>query len=367
MLTWLAVAVLVALAGGVVLHPLLSTRHRIEGGSASDVYVDQIAEIDADRQRGVIGEEEAAAARTEIARRLLRAKADEAPVERTASRRSWAVVTGVFLAAFTLGAYAFLGMPQMPDQPLAARVAPTSEGIASMIEAAEEQLAASPGDAEGWAAIAPAYQQVGRFEDAARAFRRARELSGPSAALFVGEAESLTLANRGRVTGRAESLFEAARTLDPDLETPAIFLAIAARQNGNLKLAAERWDAILQSSDGSEPWLPIANAEMARLAETDAGLPVGERPALTGPTVDQAAAAQEMSPQARETIIRGMVARLDARLSANGGSAEEWVQLVRSYQVLGDEDGAADALSRAEAALSDAAIETLRQQLDANQ
>ena len=50
--------------------------------------------------------------------------------------------------------------------------------------------------------------------------------------------------------------------------------------------------------------------------------------------------------------IIGMVSRLESRLKSEGGSAEEWGRLVRSFAVLGQQDRAVVALEDARSALA---------------
>ena len=59
-----------------------------------------------------------------------------------------------------------------------------------------------------------------------------------------------------------------------------------------------------------------------------------------------------MPPAERDAAIRGMVAGLDRRLAAKGGSADEWLRLVRSYSALGEREQATKALDRARMALA---------------
>ncbi len=94
MLLWIILACLTAIVLLVLLRPLADAGAADPAVEAFDaaVYRDQLGEIDSDRARGLIGEEEAKAARIEIARRLLAAdsKAEasgEAPVTRAASDR----------------------------------------------------------------------------------------------------------------------------------------------------------------------------------------------------------------------------------------------------------------------------------------
>ena len=101
MLLWLILACLTAIVLLVVLRPLAREREGDATEAASSaregcdaaVYRDQLAEIDADRARGLIGEAEAEAARIEIARRLLatdgKARAS-AGAQREGGRVVWA-------------------------------------------------------------------------------------------------------------------------------------------------------------------------------------------------------------------------------------------------------------------------------------
>jgi cytochrome c-type biogenesis protein CcmH len=54
----------------------------------------------------------------------------------------------------------------------------------------------------------------------------------------------------------------------------------------------------------------------------------------------------------QQAAIRGMVESLAQRLDANGGTAEEWGRLVRSYTVLGERDKASASLGKARLALA---------------
>jgi cytochrome c-type biogenesis protein CcmH len=59
-----------------------------------------------------------------------------------------------------------------------------------------------------------------------------------------------------------------------------------------------------------------------------------------------------MSPDQRNTMIRGMVARLAERLKQDGSDVEGWLRLLRSYMVLGDKDQARAAVAEARRALA---------------
>ncbi|OYW58029.1 MAG: hypothetical protein B7Z31_08665 [Rhodobacterales bacterium 12-65-15] len=57
-------------------------------------------------------------------------------------------------------------------------------------------------------------------------------------------------------------------------------------------------------------------------------------PALAGPGEGDIAAAAGMSPEDRQAMIEGMVAQLSDRLATEGGTVEEWEQLIRALAVL---------------------------------
>ena len=66
-------------------------------------------------------------------------------------------------------------------------------------------------------------------------------------------------------------------------------------------------------------------------------------------TVDQdtRAAIQQLAPDDQQQVIRGMVAKLAARLESSPSDSEGWVRLMRSYMVLNDPAAAKGAKEKA--------------------
>jgi len=60
-----------------------------------------------------------------------------------------------------------------------------------------------------------------------------------------------------------------------------------------------------------------------------------------------------MAPEDRMAMISGMVQGLADRLSSEGGSADEWIQLIRAYMVMGDAAQAQQAYEAAAEAYAD--------------
>jgi cytochrome c-type biogenesis protein CcmH len=71
-----------------------------------------------------------------------------------------------------------------------------------------------------------------------------------------------------------------------------------------------------------------------------------------GPSAAQMASAANQPPDQQAAMIRGMVERLAARLMRDGSDVDGWVQLVRSYKVLGESEKARGAAAQAQQVLA---------------
>ncbi|MGN6571469.1 MAG: c-type cytochrome biogenesis protein CcmI [Pseudolabrys sp.] len=353
MLLWLAFALMTAAAIFAVLWPL-SRRGDVGGGSEVVVYRDQLDEIARDRAAGLIGEQEAEAARIEVSRRLIAAneassadpKAD--PAASLWRRRAAAVVGLLALPIGATALYLALGSPQLPGEPLAARLkdAHPNGSIAAMISQVEAHLEHNPDDARGYEVLAPVYMRLGRFDDAVRARRRLIALKGDNADREADLGEALTAAANGIVTDEAKAAFEKAAGLDGNEAKSQFFIGLAAEQDGDKAKAASVWNAMLANAPNGAPWVDAVRTAIARVT--------GKPPAAAapGPDAGQIAAAQGMSEQDRTAMIRGMVARLADKLKQDGGDLDGWQRLLRAYVVLGDRDKAAAAAGDARRALA---------------
>jgi len=71
-------------------------------------------------------------------------------------------------------------------------------------------------------------------------------------------------------------------------------------------------------------------------------------PGVPAPNGDAAAAVANLPPAQQTEVIRGMVTQLAAKLAAQPDDVDGWLQLGRSYGVLGDAEKSAAAYDRAE-------------------
>jgi cytochrome c-type biogenesis protein CcmH len=361
MVLWLTFALMTAAAIFAVLWPLAHA-HDLQAGSDLAVYRDQLDEIERDRAAGLIGEAEAEAARVEVSRRLI-AAADAAefkhpiPVGSALWRRRAAAVAGLVLVPVgAVSLYLLLGSPQLPGEPLEARMRAihNDRSIASLVAQVEAHLARNPNDARGYAVLAPVYLQLGRFADAVTARRKVLALSGETADRQSDLGEALTAEAHGIVTDEAKSAFARALQLDAHDLKAEFFTGLAAAQDGDNRKAAEVWRGMLKEAPPDAPWAGAVREALARIgAEVP---PAAAAPPIAGnapgPSAADIAAASQMSEQERSAMIRGMVARLADQLKQNGDDLEGWQRLLRAYMVLNERDKANAAAGDARKALA---------------
>ncbi|HVV63267.1 MAG TPA: c-type cytochrome biogenesis protein CcmI [Pseudolabrys sp.] len=357
MALWFVFALMTAAAIFAVLWPL-GRRSAARSGSDVAVYRDQLDEIARDRAAGLIGELEAEAARVEVSRRLI-AAADAAEAAKPApeSTSLWRrrVVAVVALVVLPVGAtiiYLKLGSPQLPGEPLTARLRAVHENasIEMLVSQVEARLERNPQDGRGWEVLAPVYLRLGRFDDAVKAWRKVIALSGDNATREADLGEALVAANNGIVTADAKSAFERAVSLDGQQLKAKFFIGLAAQQDGDRAKAADIWHGMLKDAPADAPWKPTVENALASLDEkTPAAAPSANAP---GPTQQDIAAAAGMNDEQRGEMIRGMVARLADKLKEDGSDVEGWLRLVRAYVVLGERDKAHAAAADARRALA---------------
>jgi cytochrome c-type biogenesis protein CcmH len=361
MVLWILLALLTAAVATALLYPL----SRRSEAAASDnegeveVYRDQMKELERDRAQGLIGVEEAEYARAEIGRRLLAAagKSGSPGRDKPAGSRMRKVAIGtvtILPPAIGLCLYIMLGSPGLPDQPLEARLENPGNDMSLLVAKAERHLAQNPNDGAGWDILAPIYFRTMRLGDAELAYRNAIRLNGANAARMSGLGETLVAANDGIVTEDARSAFEEAVRLEPDNARARFYVGLGFEQAGRAAEAVAVFEEISKASPPDAPWMGLINEHIARNngAKDGAASPSPEAgpssgsasEAPGGPTAEDVAAAQDLSQDDRQAMIRGMVDSLAARLEDDPKNIEGWLRLVRSYAVIGERDKAQAAL-----------------------
>lgn len=360
------------------------------GGAAHDadtdvqVYRDQLSEVDRDRARGVLSDAEAERLRIEVSRRLLeadRAGRGRATVGAAPGWATGAAITacGIGLVGGAFAIYAWLGAPGYPDMPLQSRIAAAEDArqdrpsqaeaeaqtpdrsvapseidpeFETLIERLRTTMDNRPDDRRGQELLAVNEARLGNFAAAARAQERVVALKGAEAGAedYAQLAEMLVAAAGGYVSPEAESAITRALKADGQNPQARYYAGLLYAQTGRPDRAFRIWRRLLEESPGDAPWVPPIRARIDSLAQA-AGVNYSA-PEPRGPSAADIAAAEDMSAEDRQEMIRGMVSRLSDRLATEGGPAADWARLIGAYGVLGDTEAAAEIWAEAQDAFS---------------
>ena len=378
---WIICAGLAAIVAIAIAAPLLRRQGAgDEPVAAYDlrVYRDQLREVARDHERGLLDAADAERLRVEIGRKVL--AADRALAQQSAPRRRpggmAALAVLALLLAGAFGLYRHLGQPARPDAPMAQRLAdaqalydarpsqaeaeaaaerpPRPEPDADYLALIEKLRAAAmrnPNDPRGQELLAQHEERLGNLAAAKEAQRRLVALRGDEAsAEDLARLAALTVEAAGGIITR-EGEDAIAHALQRDARNPqARFMAgLLQIQNGRPDRAFPIWAGLLAEGPADAPWIAPIRAAIPDLAWL-AGQPDYTPPepsALPGPDADAMAAAGEMTPEARQEMIEGMVRNLETRLATQGGTPEEWARLISSLAVIGRQDHARDILAEA--------------------
>jgi len=340
-------ALLTCLALISVLWPLLR-RRKTRAANEIDIafYQAQLTEIERDKEAGQVTEPDAEAAKIAAARRLMNA-AEAQPDKMGKSvwlPRLAAVFAVIAIPALAFALYSKIGHPNLPDEPLLARMKSGPEmGLMAAVAKVEEHLHDNPNDGHAYEILAPIYLRMGRADEAINAYQKTIALLGDSAERRSDYGEALAYIAGGRVIPEAQKAFTAALLLDPHQPKAQFYLGAAAAQEGDKAKAKEIWENLIASSPTGAPWLTPVRENLAELegstaaAVSQGGVPQGE----------EARAIAQLPEADRNATIRSMVDRLASRLAQNGQDIEGWLRLMRAYTVLQEADKAKTAHSDA--------------------
>ncbi|WP_101068240.1 c-type cytochrome biogenesis protein CcmI [Roseovarius salinarum] len=407
MVFWIVIAALAIAVSGILVGVLLRGRVGDAPPAAYDlqVYRDQLKEVDRDAARGLIGTEEAARVRNEISRRILSADAQLREQGETGGQpriagRVLAGVAAVVLVGGSLWLYDRLGAPGYRDLPLQGRIAASDaarqsrmtqaeaeermpadaprpdapEEFLQLMERLRETVRQRPDDLRGLMLLARNEARLGNLSAAHEAQARLIAAKGAEATAddFAAHAELMIGAAGGYVSREAEDALRKALQRDPDHKLARYYLGLYLLQVDRPDGAFRLWDQLLREGPASARWIaPIREriGEIAmRAGVTDyqppetPGAPAAED-TPRGPDAADMDAAQDMTPEQRQQMIRGMVRQLSERLANEGGNPAEWARLIGAYGVLGETDRARAIWTEAQEVFADKpeALDRVRQ------
>ncbi|MCB1866880.1 MAG: c-type cytochrome biogenesis protein CcmI [Chromatiales bacterium] len=265
---WTVVAAMLALALALVMFPLL--RHQISAPERARalnlrVYKARLAELEAERDNGVIAPDQFEATRADVQRELLGdvdPDAKPSPVA-AAGRPAWgmAIVLVVAIPVAAILFYGLLGAQSLVPQfevAIAQRGTAVAGGgdaapqmsVEEMVERLEQKLQANPDNPEGWLMLGRSYTVMGRIEEAVPAYERALELyEHPPASVYLGLAQALATVNERNFTGRPAALLDAALAAEPDNPVAAWLRGFAHYQADENNAAIAVWRDLLARLD----------------------------------------------------------------------------------------------------------------------
>jgi cytochrome c-type biogenesis protein CcmH len=359
---------LIMAALAALLGPLVWRAGRVadEDEAAVSMFRRQLADIDTELAQGRLASDEASAARTETTRRMLtaadREREESGLVAANPAEASWRVGAAVgvagLLPAAAIAIYFAVGAPTAIN-PSAAASAARGAGqhdvteLAAAADQLKARLARDPDHPEGWVLLGRILASLQRFNEARDAYVRAITFKPDEPQLHAELGEVLVLAAGGTVTPSAEAEFAKSGN-DPRAR---FYGAEAAVQRGDSASAKTALQALLTDAPADAPWRKIVAARLAEIAPDEA---TANTKASAGPNAQEIAAAQMMSPEERQAMIRGMVERLATRLEQQPNDKEGWARLAHAYDVLGDPEKAQAARARADAAGKAASSPSIR-------
>lgn len=158
--------------------------------------------------------------------------------------RAWrtAAALGLALPLAAAALYAHLGRPDAlaPPPPAA-----PPDPVQQMVQRLADRLQRTPDDADGWALLARAYEQLGRPQDSLPAYVQLERLRPGDPQPLSQHAVTLALVQGGGLAGEPEVLLQRALKLDPAHVPTLALLGSAAMERGDSAAAVGYWRRVL--------------------------------------------------------------------------------------------------------------------------
>jgi len=267
-LFWVVCAGMLLIALGMVLPTILQRSEKSDLKSDDErkraniaVYRDQLSELEADLENGIVSADQYAQDRDEIERRLLEDTATTTSkttksVTAPAVARNTAYLLGLGLPVVAIIFYMNVGSPDSitgtpravapASAPAMAAGERTQEQIQANVEKLAKRLESNPSDAQGWTMLARSYSSMERFGEAAGAYAKATELTPNDADLWAEYAFATAMASGRNMEGRPMELIQRALKVEPDNAKALQLAGSAAFQAKDYKKAVDYWQRVLK-------------------------------------------------------------------------------------------------------------------------
>ena len=257
---WLAAGLLLLIALSFLLIPVLRGRRaqREEDRTALNValYQERVAELQVQREEGVLTAEQLEAGRAEAARELLADTEGVAPGRVSSLGKAIPLLAAVLVPVLGLGLYLHFGSSDKVE--LTREFSQPPQSLEEMVARLERAAAAQPDSAEGLYFLGRAYMAQNRPAEAARVFERAANLAGRQPELLGQWAQAQYFADDKKWSDKIQALTDEALKADPKEVTSLGLLGIAAFEDQRFEQAIGYWQRLMNE-------LPEGDASRAAL------------------------------------------------------------------------------------------------------
>ncbi|OZY36899.1 c-type cytochrome biogenesis protein CcmI [Pseudomonas lundensis] len=257
---WLAAGLLLLIALSFILIPVLRARRaqREEDRTALNValYQERVAELQAQRDEGVLTDAQLEAGRAEAARELLADTEGAAPA-RVSSLGKVVPLLAAFMVP-VLGVALYLHYGASDKVELTREFAQPPQSLDEMVARLERAAVAQPESAEGLYFLGRAYMAQNRPADAAKVFERTVAVAGRQPELLGQWAQAQYFADNKQWSDKTQALTDEALKADPKEVTSLGLLGIAAFETKRYQEAIGYWQRLMNE-------LPEGDASRAAL------------------------------------------------------------------------------------------------------
>lgn len=254
---FLVAGLMLIVALAFVLIPLFGKRFSSGGVSHGQtnlsIYRDQLQELESDLVNATLDQAQYETAKRELERRALEEYEDEQSVLASGgSGPNWtlATIVAVLIPLVTVSFYLALGTPVALDKEnVTSQVQEghdlSPERLLAMIDGINDRLRSNPDDVDSWHMLAKTSQAIGKFPEAAKAYRELIRRVPPDAQLLADFADTLAVVNGRSLVGEPQELIEQALKLDPKNIKALALGGTVSFQKQEFSQAAARWRQIL--------------------------------------------------------------------------------------------------------------------------
>jgi len=301
MITFSVVAVLLVAAALLFIVPSLWRRRDGAGvqrdRSNLEIYKDQLLELEADLNNGILSQEQFEQGQLELERRLLEDVTPEVNQQLVkddrGEGRGAAITVMLLVPLLAVFIYLIKGTPAAlsPETVTVAEQAGkgpahavTAEQINAMVQGLAARLEKNPQDADGWRMLGRSYVALGRYQAAIGALDKAVAMIPNDPDLLADYADALAMTSGQTLKGKPMEMVKRALKLDPNHEKSLWLAGTAAYNDGDYAGAVAYWNHLLkQMTPGSKEAQQVMSiiAEAQDLASGKTPAPVAQAAAAT--------------------------------------------------------------------------------------